>query len=975
MIYMITMWNTRARATLPVRVRQTAGVPCTPGTRNHVSSHSATGHNLSLPQRFPEIPNFHDFSGVETDGDAGSYDSLYSVRQDRPSQTERCTREMQFEPGFENSYELFSETFNFFKCFDDFSKPLVSKAELRAYESHSFPSEVEHLLLECLSKRYSKPVIENCYEQNKKTLERALAGRSVDVSAFDRISEFEDKHAFAERVQIERLLMLRDQQWHIARVCIRGEEQLGYFIPIMCALRQVIEKFGGIQSLKAFSELRNDAGERLYSNQYNCDMMRNAIREEENRDSSLPLVFFSKYCDGTQLAQSGTTESVVMRIRVDNLPKAQGMWFDVGIVPELIIADFPGKSQNLPLLKCELFQRFQFLLLENTGVGSSHLWRDFGFEPRLLCVLCDQPQERLHASLYRSRGKRSCTQCRSTAEQDSLEPSPERVTEHLVAGQLEAAIFDRIDMSKPHVDLCGQILPSQRWKQFLNMSDDYRSGRKAFLKSYLNQERARHFPPSLAILKGIGGKHGQLYNVFGFDKLHVFDLGVGRYFGDNLFKVLKKAEIRGSLTKEKWIHTANMRIFSLSPSTGVHKMEPFKQRASDKQASFTGKERRLLVPFQFHAVIGLNASKTPDNCVLTQTALALDFLQTSLEGINRDVGEREITESDIRNLQSFSKKICLLMRRLLGLEETTKLHRLGAHLGESIRNFGSSSFTDTGVNESKHAGLKKAFQTTNKRKRGLGKQLLQLNIAAELVQSSIRNYNPAKDLYTVENQITDVRELNVKRPRDPHLLKGMFERQMILSEYINKLYQVNSNLDNEQFVSFISRIINKDLPGTGKINVLRTAAIAGRSEWFKKKDVFVRQKLYAGSFKRWASDRHDVVKYEPHSKKILNLQHQPSYDSYGELVCFLRVDTPLSQRRQPDVALIRKMKRTEPQPGNVRIVTEYGFVRLMYSFNHGRADVDLVAIPLLCVNRRVVLYQRYIRYHFAEKLSSDNAVV
>lgn len=63
---------------------------------------------------------------------------------------------------------------------------------------------------------------------------------------------------------------------------------------------------------------------------------------------------------------------------------------------------------------------------------------------------------------------------------------------------------------------------------------------------------------------------------------------------------------------------------------------------------------------------------------------------------------------------------------------TSKLH-WSLHIASNFSNFGPMAFTDTAENESLHKGLKRSYNATNKRKDMLGKELLQVNVPAELL--------------------------------------------------------------------------------------------------------------------------------------------------------------------------------------------------------------------------------------------------
>ncbi|KAI0565723.1 hypothetical protein FGB62_15g07 [Gracilaria domingensis] len=716
----------------------------------------------------------------------------------------------------------------------------------------------------------------------------------------------------------------------------------------------MIHDIGGTKALRSFNTEVNKDGNRLYTEPCACDMMKEGSATSLK---ALPLLFFSLYCDGTLLSRSGAVEGVILRIRIDNVAGGQERWYDIGIVPELLTDDYKGRKSDLPLLRSELFQRFLFLVLHNASHHSQNCWASYGFEPRLLYILCDQPQEKVFSGLYRSRGKRPCTICRVCSSGAPGTNAEARNVSTLVSAQLECAVMDRLLCNWPFIDGIESLYPSPKWESFMNMPLSYKRKRHAYVKQFLKQESARSFPQALAVLYGIGTTGGRLHDLLGFDKLHGFDLGVGRYFGDNLFRMLRCASIRGRLSRERWIIAANRRIAELPANTGVRGLSPFKLGESDKQASFTGRHRRLLVPFQFHVVIGLNGSCNPDDDIITQTALGLDFLHSVLEGSNRSIEEFGLCEGDLNRMHLFTVTIFSLMRKMFGLSMSKKLHWLEAHLTASLRHFRHACYTDTGANESLHWKIKSCYKASNKRKRGIGQQLLKVNIAAEILESITSNSevrNHRNTLSTENPLIICEAELRSKRPLQTSENHEELDQQLLIASSVNQrisnLVAAQSSITNEEVLKRLCSFTVSMISGNTKLEVLQTADIAASIE-SDTETTFVREKLYSRHFQRSKASRYHSVSYATHPSYILSLPKSSRFDRIGECVAFIRRESTFCNNCV--VALLRPMASAEPQPGNARIVTEFGFERLQFVYEANGSYFVLHCVPLLCIGCRL----------------------
>ena len=152
---------------------------------------------------------------------------------------------------------------------------------------------------------------------------------------------------------------------------------------------------------------------------------------------------------------------------------------------------------------------------------------------------------------------------------------------------------------------------------------------------------------------------------------------------------------------------------------------------SNKQASFTGKQRRDLVPFLWYAVLGLHGTKEPDLDELVRAALQLDWIQAELRSINRDSKRSKRTAEEIMNVQRPLQLACDDIQRCFKCDETTKFHRLRVHVADHIKRYGNSRSLDTSANEALHKGVKQTNYATNKRIWQITPQLLQMNAAVD----------------------------------------------------------------------------------------------------------------------------------------------------------------------------------------------------------------------------------------------------
>lgn len=548
------------------------------------------------------------------------------------------------------------------------------------------------------------------------------------------IKDFPRGTQFVDRVMVERRLTVKDEDWVEAIMINRfGVEQRGVYVPILKLLKKVVRDTGGISGIVDFGERYNGNNERTYSCALDSDM----AKAEQAGNSKKKVLFFSVYFDGKMLAKSGSGDPTVIRVRVDNVKGANTTWHDVGIPPTFIDPQGFGKRPSKAALreaKLEFFHRFLFMLLEGVSeVSVSNADHGTEFRPRLLGFVCDQPQERQFLCLMRGNCQQPCSTCCSQSTEKKRNASINTTEDGFVS-------VDRVDFETYVTrDVVGTVgtqinvafLESEiRESNIKGIQPDSNNVTLQEMREYLTRQIALKFPSALSALPGIGTSPFRLYRLPGIDLLHAFDLGPGRQLFDDEFTVLLDKTYAGGRTKAALARVANQRIAGLSADTGCSKMEPFKVLEGDKQASYTGKQRRLLIPVAWYALMDLNASKTPDEYNLLHVALQLDYMQSAARGINRSAKDLPKTVHDNNEIQRKFAKACDDFMECFGILESTKLHRRRIHVADHLKLYGNFRLSDTGPNESLHKDLKASYPATNKRLSQIGSQLLQVNVAA-----------------------------------------------------------------------------------------------------------------------------------------------------------------------------------------------------------------------------------------------------
>ena len=154
---------------------------------------------------------------------------------------------------------------------------------------------------------------------------------------------------------------------------------------------------------------------------------------------------------------------------------------------------------------------------------------------------------------------------------------------------------------------------------------------------------------------------------------------------------------------------------------------------SEKQATLRGAEHRRalhFLPFAVAAILGAAGSKW-NHSVLTWAMCELAALLRDIFGPACLGGGVKV-----KRARDLTARLATWVHRdfqgLFGPLHTPKLHRLLAHVLDELRMRGSLLLGDTGINESKHKGVKKAYTRTN---RGRTEHALQMLMAEQVADA------------------------------------------------------------------------------------------------------------------------------------------------------------------------------------------------------------------------------------------------
>lgn len=449
--------------------------------------------------------------------------------------------------------------------------------------------------------------------------------------------------------------------------------------------------------------------------------------------------------------------------------------------------------------------------------------------------------------------------------------------------------------------------------------------------------------PAFGCLQGICSPPFRLYTLPTIDLLHSFDLGPSKQFCDDAFLVLRRAQYTITSKCYSLIRMANQRVADLPSDTGCHGMRPFKIMDSDRQASYTGKERRLLCPILCNVTMGLSTAVKPDEDPLFKAALYLDFMQAELKGINRSIETRHRTDEQIDTIQELCLEACNHFINCFDANESTKLHRIMVHLGAHLRGYGNLRISDTAPNETLHKGVKDSYHATNKHQDVIASQILQVNMSAEA--------NSNLSSCTAENHLLLTRDPLLITRVGEHSRVARFKSKSRTTEdtiaaEVKKLLQRYKREDTITSPETVVHSLLSEMDGFGRYKYSRKkrVTISAHFEWDQSNEVSVRQTIYSNASTVRDMERFDCVLYRKEGSNLM-----------GMVQAFInrlptRRDSHLSDGI---VALVRVFKKAEPMEGNRIIVEKFGYSRVAFECVSG--DVRIECIPLHNILRRVVV--------------------
>lgn len=116
-------------------------------------------------------------------------------------------------------------------------------------------------------------------------------------------------------------------------------------------------------------------------------------------------------------------------------------------------------------------------------------------------------------------------------------------------------------------------------------------------RKLLADHSAIELPPAICAIFGLGTEPHRLYKTIALDRLHVFDLDIGRDLPDNVHNLFASPEYNKSqFSKSQAIRCVNSRIREMLIVRRLN-ISPFKTQVSEVHSRMYGLIRRKLFPF------------------------------------------------------------------------------------------------------------------------------------------------------------------------------------------------------------------------------------------------------------------------------------------------------------------------------------------------------------------------------------------
>ena len=132
------------------------------------------------------------------------------------------------------------------------------------------------------------------------------------------------------------------------------------------------------------------------------------------------------------------------------------------------------------------------------------------------------------------------------------------------------------------------------------------------MRTFLRKSSTLEYPPAICAIEGLGSDTFLLYRCIVLDRLHAFDLGPSRDLCDYARILFSNADYnKNNVMKALLVRITNLRIREL-PIFGQVKISPFRSSYYDVQSRMTAPLRRILLPFLWVALMGLQPQTRPD---------------------------------------------------------------------------------------------------------------------------------------------------------------------------------------------------------------------------------------------------------------------------------------------------------------------------------------------------------------------------
>ncbi|KAI0557092.1 hypothetical protein FGB62_342g012 [Gracilaria domingensis] len=680
-----------------------------------------------------------------------------------------------------------------------------------------------------------------------------------------------------------------------------GLNNTGAFRSVLRLMKEEIDSAGGIEEVQAFSSTSR-AGQRTYSSPWNADIM----------------LKYKKHV-GEKVSAS------TLRVRFSNLNNRSQEWHEVGIAPCVDMKDVERSSLDLRRERIQLFQRFLFLALKDLIEASRAgiVVEETIVVPRIGMIVADQPQERAFFSLKSADSFRDCSLCEMLFRAPNKDIS-EEVVQDTQRSNIEASPRNISKTVRYQLLTAKRRVQGAKPTRALSKEERARLGRA---REYLHEFSAHEYPPALAAFRGLGSAPFLLYEVIGFDSLHVLDLGIFRLLPDIAGEVLG-SDRECIHSGAKSVAIANQRMVDIAGTCPVPKLPPFLVNRNERLAGMTGAIRRKQCPLLWTSLIGVS-NRRPDDDPLVQAALEMAQVQSELFGVNRSPEAAVRTSADIDILQFKCFKLGLSLIDGLGIKMNTKIHRLMRHVKSNLLSFGCIRRGATHANERMHKATKKAYQSTNKHRTEITSQLLSSRSSAMQESKQI----------PINKSMLNVSFASTPISFKPTALLSSPTKKAEPEIFCSKLCETIKNYSSIHVAVDMLSCVPYNSNPTKYLQKRCELSVDVRFEWWPEQST--------------SGTRHNIRAGE----NILNRAHHDAVQyrigeyEYTGIVQSLFV---IPGEKDMKCALLRRLIRAEAENGNVRVIHTFNLRRWKYELS-ANEQIHLDCIPLSNIRRPTVL--------------------